>query len=271
MPATFDIIPLRFHFVASGPIHFPIGAGANLLRGSLGKNLMRIAPDAYARWFSPNSRGTSGCGPSGLRDQPRPFVIRASHLNGSAVAAGERFHFGVNVFETREPIVDLFGRAFEQRLGRIESIEGTEVLHLPLAHPPGPIHRVRVCFVTPTELKSAGHADTRPDFATLFARIRDRVSTLRALYGAGALDIDFKAMGARARQVRMTHCEIRRIDSVERLSHRTGQRHSLGGFTGVAEYEGDLGEFLPYLEIARWTGVGRQTVWGKGEIGWETY
>jgi hypothetical protein len=27
-----------------------------------------------------------------------------------------------------------------------------------------------------------------------------------------------------------------------------------------------MAEFLPYLEAARWTGVGRQTVWGKGEI-----
>jgi hypothetical protein len=45
----------------------------------------------------------------------------------------------------------------------------------------------------------------------------------------------------------------------------------LGGFVGVAEYEGDLNEFFPYLEIARWTGVGRQTVWGKGEINCEAY
>jgi len=32
------------------------------------------------------------------------------------------------------------------------------------------------------------------------------------------------------------------------------------------EYEGDLTEFVPYLRAARWTGVGRQTAWGKGAI-----
>ncbi|HML16367.1 MAG TPA: CRISPR system precrRNA processing endoribonuclease RAMP protein Cas6, partial [Bryobacteraceae bacterium] len=105
----------------------------------------------------------------------------------------------------------------------------------------------------------------RPEFGTLFARIRDRVSTLRALYGDGPLEIDFKSMGERAARIRMTCCEIRRVDA-ERTSRATGQRHSLGGFVGKAEYEGDLAEFLPYLEIARWTGVGRQAVWGKGEI-----
>jgi CRISPR-associated endoribonuclease Cas6 len=105
----------------------------------------------------------------------------------------------------------------------------------------------------------------RPRFAVLFARVRDRISTLRASYGAGPLEIDFDAAGERAAAVRMTCCELRWVD-VERRSSRTGQSHSIGGFLGSAEYEGELAEFLPYLEAARWTGVGRQAVWGKGEI-----
>ena len=36
--------------------------------------------------------------------------------------------------------------------------------------------------------------------------------------------------------------------------------------SAVAEYQGDTGEFLPILEAARWTGVGRHCVWGNGEI-----
>jgi hypothetical protein len=32
---------------------------------------------------------------------------------------------------------------------------------------------------------------------------------------------------------------------------------------GVAEYEGESGEFVPILDAAQWTGVGRQTVWGR--------
>ena len=121
--------------------------------------------------------------------------------------------------------------------------------------------RVRVRFLTPTELKGA----QTPDFGTLFARLRDRISTLRALYQDGAIAIDFKAMGERAAAVKTTRCEIEHV-AAERRSRRSGQTHSLGGFIGVVEYEGSLGEFLPYLEIGRYTGVGRQTVWGKGEI-----
>ena len=74
----------------------------------------------------------------------------------------------------------------------------------------------------------------------LFARARDRVSALRSLYGEGPLGIDFRAPGS---------------------------VHPLGGLVGVAEYEGEFGEFVPFLEAAQWTGVGRQTVWGKGRSG----
>jgi CRISPR/Cas system endoribonuclease Cas6 (RAMP superfamily) len=65
--------------------------------------------------------------------------------------------------------------------------------------------------------------------------------------------------------VKMTRCEINRVH-VERRSSRSRQVHSIGGFVGEAEYEGELTEFLPYLRLAEWTGVGRQTVWGKGAI-----
>jgi hypothetical protein len=68
----------------------------------------------------------------------------------------------------------------------------------------------------------------------------------------------------------MTRCDLQQIE-IDRTSRATGYTHPLGGFIGVAEYQGELGEFLPYLEIARWTGVGRQTVWGNGEIAWETF
>jgi hypothetical protein len=171
----------------------------------------------------------------------------------------------------REPAIEHFTRAFTElareglgpgrRQALLESLEGREPLQLSLQAKPEPVDRVRVRFLTPTELKGA----ERPAFAELLARIRDRISTLRALYGSGPLEVDFKAMGERASRVEMTRCEIENVE-VERLSGRTGQRHSLGGFVGIAEYRGDLAEFLPYLAIARSTGVGRHTVWGKGEI-----
>ncbi|MGA3203274.1 MAG: CRISPR system precrRNA processing endoribonuclease RAMP protein Cas6 [Bryobacteraceae bacterium] len=256
--STFELFALRFHFLAPVPAHFPEGETANLFRGQLGKILYRRDPAAYARFFSPvRDAGV----PSGLHDLPRPFVLRVRHLEGTTL---DRFHVGLNLFETNhraivDAMAELGRESFRAELVRVE---GQDVLRFPLAATV-PARRVRVHFLSPTELKNA----RRPEFGPLFSRIRDRIGTLRALYGSGPLEIDFKAMGERAMAIQMTRCDIRHVE-VERS---TGQRHPLGGFTGIAEYEGDLTEFIPYLEIAGYTGVGRQTVWGNGEISIETF
>jgi hypothetical protein len=269
----FELIPLRFAFTARDAIHFPHGKAANILRGAFGLALERIAGASdYARIFQPRADE----GPSGLADAPRPFVFRARQLDGVTVPAGGRFHFDLNLF-TLDPFArDCLVRAFDD-MGRegfgagrgtadLEWPAGTgDIVSLALSPVASAPPRIRVHFLTPTELKHEGRVVERPRFAILFARVRDRISTLRASYGAGPLDIDFSAAGERAAAVRMTRCELRWVD-VERRSSRTGQSHSIGGFLGSADYEGELAEFLPYLEAARWTGVGRQAVWGKGEI-----
>jgi CRISPR-associated endoribonuclease Cas6 len=268
-----ELIPLRFAFTAREPVHFPAGKAANVLRGAFGLALAQVAAAReYARLFQPRSED----GPSGLADPPRPFVFRARHLDGVTVPAGGDFEFGVNLFtldpEARESLVRAFEHAgregFGTRRGKAD-LRGAEaaggIVSLDLTASEPPPGRIRVRFLTPTELKHEGRVVERPDFAILFARVRDRISTLRALYGSGPLEIDFQGRGQRAAAVRLLRCELRRGE-LERRSSRTGQSHSIGGFTGFAEYEGEFAEFLPYLEAARWTGVGRQAVWGKGEI-----
>ncbi len=283
---TFEFYPLRFTFRAVDSLYFPPGKSANILRGGFGVIFRRLAcvPQCqsartcelrascpYASMFEPVALGG---GPSGLADWPRPFVFRAHRLDGKTIRPGQQFHFDMNLFDVRETSRSYLALAFAE-LGRegigpgrgraeLLSVDGTlQGLELNPDHRPAPA--VEVEFLTPTELKSGSQLVSRPDFPVLFARLRDRVSTLRALYGAGPLAIDFAALGQRAAAIRMTRCEVRPVE-VERKSSRTGQVHSLGGFIGSARYEGDLAEFLPFLHAGQYTGVGRQTVWGKGEI-----
>jgi len=248
--------------------------------------------------FEPSA--TSG-GPSGLADWPRPFVFRAAHLDGRTVAAGDRFHFDLNLFDhetsaiaylvltfvqlAREglgpgrrrveliSVAQLDGRGdavatlFES--GRLQPAQNVPPLEIDLDAAPEEVSHLRIAFLTPTELKSGQELAARPDFAILAARIRDRISTLRELYGAGPLEIDFRAFAQRASKIQMTSCELTTVN-VDRRSSRTGQVHGLGGFIGQADYTGsNLTEFIPYLKCAQWTGVGRQTVWGKGAIALE--
>lgn len=256
------LLPLRFHFAARDTLRFPASA-ANLLRGVLGSELRRRHPDAYRRLFAPRAEE----GPSGLADLPRPFVLRAEHLNGQVFAPGQTFHFDFRLFDLREPWLPALRDAFAALHGaELTGVSGADApMILPLDPPADPVQRVRVEFLTPTELKAGGGLAQRPEFHVLAARIRDRISTLLRYYGEGPLAIDFAEFGARAAAIRMTECRLRQVE-VRRRSRATAQRHSLGGFVGQACYEGDLTEFFPYLAAAQWTGAGRQTSWGKGAV-----
>jgi hypothetical protein len=247
----------------------------------------------YATVFAPT---TDGHGPSGLANPPLPFVFRARHLDGRTISPDECFYFDLHVFALDPEVIRYFVLAFSalaqeglgprrgklhlQRVRRIAAgcwpeqviyeggvrapgcaLEPVSLNLKPVAVSP----RLRVEFLSPTELKHGNRLTSQPRFPILFGLIRDRICTLRRLYGNGPLAVDFQGSGARAAAVQLTHWQGRRVE-VHRRSSRTGQSHSLGGFVGIAEYEGELSEFLPYLQAGRWTGVGRQSVWGKGEF-----
>ncbi|HWB84774.1 MAG TPA: CRISPR system precrRNA processing endoribonuclease RAMP protein Cas6 [Bryobacteraceae bacterium] len=281
---TFEFHRFHFRFRALDAIHFPVGGTTNLVRGMFGALLRRTAPaDAYLRLFEPGA--ALGASPSGFADWPRPFVIRAAHLDGVDIDVAGSFFFDIHCFDVRQPALAHFRAALAELAstgigpgrGRAELLtaEALDLDDIPaepdvplavsLVPEMGTLQRIAVRFVSPTELKIAGELATQPEFPVLLARLRDRISTLRALYGAGAFDIDFRAMGERASQVRLARCELL-WEHRTRRSSRTGQEHPLSGFTGDAEYEGEIAEFLPWLRAARWVGVGRQTVWGKGDM-----
>jgi hypothetical protein len=300
----FSLFPWRFCFTATDALYFPAGQSGNIIRGAFGTIFRSIVciPScpgarvcdrrqscAYAQLFEPGR--VRGGGPSGLAEWPRPFVFRASHLDGVILPRGDTFYFDVHVFDVNQPLLEYFVLAFGQlardglgpgrgtaRLDSVWQLDPAGRPHCRAQESDGPLtltlhadqpatSRVRVEFVTPTELKPA--ESDRPEFRILFSRVRDRISTLRQLYGAGPLLIDFRQMAERAAAVQLTHFESKQVH-VERRSSRTRQVHPIGGMIGTALYEGDLTEVLPFLRVAQWTGVGRQTVWGKGQIVAET-
>jgi hypothetical protein len=299
-----EIRPLRFTFRASGRVAFRIGSAANIFRGALGYALREtgcppscpsaaqcpFARDcAYGRIFEPTPAAE---GPSGFAQPPRPFVLRTRHLDGQAFEAGETFDVDMNLFDIRPQLVSDLTTAwtnlaqvgigaertpvsllrFGQRNEReeLQELLTNETLPSPLrlsllSPASSKELRIRVRFLSPTELKREGTSVAQPDFPILFARIRDRIGALMWRYGQDQLTVDHRQLGQRAAKISSENMNLEQATTTRRSS-RTGQVHSLGGFTGTAEYRGALDEFLPYLRAAQWTGVGRQTVWGKGEI-----
>lgn len=181
----------------------------------------------------------------------------------------------VHNFDERHDRLEEFTRAFES-LGRtglgairarveLESVSSRHLI-LPADLDPGNVSsRLSVRFLTPTELKVGAAPATSADFDVLIARAIERIDNLRRFYGDGPLDIDSAEARSVAKTVRIVESNLRHV-TAQRRSGRTGQTHPLGGFLGEVKYEGAVGCFLPVLRIAEWTGVGRQTTWGKGAI-----
>ncbi len=208
---------------------------ANEVRGHLGNLLYRHDKALYDEFFSPSAEG----GPSGLHDRPRPFVLRSRALH---------------IFSP--PLVP-----------RLASLLGAQPQFISWPLDPLPARRLRIEFLTPTELKHAGNTLRLPHFPALAARARDRVLSLLAFYqNEPTSHIDFASFAAQAELVQEIAREVEDTPGERRRSARNQNIHSLGGFTGWAEYSGPLDSLAPYLIAAQWTGVGRQTVWGKGEI-----
>ena len=251
---------------------------------------------AYARLFEPEWHD----GPSGFANAPRPFAIRAAALDGRRYQPGAIFPIDVHVFDVAEPVLEYLVLVFLElatagigggrgrtALRRVHALtaagrpgalvyedgcglrpEGNTKIELPLVAGEGvSVKGAVVRLLTPTELKSGGEVlDTLP-FHALFARARDRVCTLASRYSHPLLDLDFdfQWLGRRAAAVETVSSRLRWV-SAQRRSSRTGQVHPLGGLVGEVQYAGELTEFMPVLRAARWTGIGRQTVWGKGVV-----
>jgi hypothetical protein len=269
---SFEFYSWRLSFRALERFEFPHLLSANIFRGALGLFLSRVDPEAYQTLFEPSLLSN---GPSGFATPPRPFVFRCRHLDGRSFEVEDVFTVQLNVFLRDGSVFPALEKAFQTMGATGFGLQRSRAMALPepelrqLCFCLDPQHqavqRIRVRFESPTELKVSERVTDRPSFADLFSRVRDRLRLLSSLYGPGPLPVDFPRLNDRAAQIETLSCQLQHV-TAERHSSRTDQTHPLGGFTGWAEYAGDLTPFMSYLRIAEWTGVGRQTVWGKGEL-----
>ena len=223
----------------------PREASVNFFRGALGALLHEDAT-LYQAAFDP--RWTDG--PSGYRAAPRPFVLRYR----PGVLDLITFHA-----ELHSIIAGALSRTCRMEVASTGNFslptDGTEWSGL-----------LKLRFVTPTALKESGEIASEPQFRVLFRRLIERIRALGRFYQQWSADVDFAELSQQADQIEMTQCEWISRSGDRRRSARSGHSHELRGYVGWAEYAGPVGCFVPLLEIGRYTGVGRNTVWGNGEI-----
>jgi hypothetical protein len=246
---------IRLEFEVREEQRFPAGAAGNIVRGALGWAMRESLPAAYEEFFEPKQLA----GPSGLANRPRPFVLRATHLDGRTIQPREIFHIDLHLF--REIPREAFVVAFERiRLGRLRNVR-SETISVSLDGAHRGIKTLTLLFITPTKLKADSGLAALPHFPVVFARARDRVRAL----SSHEFTLGFAGLAQRSEGISLISHQLKHHRQL-RTSSKTGQTHPIGGFTGEAVYAGDLDEFLPILQAAHWTGIGRQTVWGNGVI-----
>lgn len=246
-----------------------------------------------------------------LRDPPRPFVLTDPHPAAPSLPAGESVLLGLTVVGTAVTELPYFVVSL-RRLGsegvgrsqvrfRIDSVRCADASDMPgptvfehgsdLVRPvrialrardlarPGDTSatRIRVRFVTPTELRSGedgaateAKADPTlpepPSFGTLIRRTRNRVGALATFFGEGPIAHDAGALGPLADSVTLVQAELTHTRMLRRSS-RTGQRHPIGGVLGSVVYQGEaIAALMPWLRLAESLGVGKHATFGNGRI-----
>lgn len=118
-------------------------------------------------------------------------------------------------------------------------------------------------FLTPLRFKSGNNISARLDFTSLVRCMLRRISSIMNTYGQGEPDIDYRGLLQRSEAVRTTS-ERLYWQSWSRYSNRQNASTSLSGIMGTISFKGEIGEFLPLMELARFLHVGKQSTFGLG-------
>ena len=121
---------------------------------------------------------------------------------------------------------------------------------------------VHVSLVTPLRIKAKGKLVTKLDFTTLFETVARRIELLDAIYGSGEFQVPEDLL-EKAKSVETVSDAIRWYDW-GRFSTRQKREMRFGGMMGDIRFKGELGRFMPILELGRHVGAGQATTFGLG-------
>lgn len=283
----------RFHFnlIVHSPISFSKNIGA-MLRGGFGNALKKVTctiPDmacldcplyricAYPYLFETPPPDATSRMPKGLAI-PRPFVIEPPIEHKSHYEPGEAITFGLVLIGKGIDYLPYFVRAFEtlgQRgMGasrgkfKIQAVDPV----LENAQQVSEGDQLTLRFLTPARIVGNGHPVAEIDFPVFFRTLSRRITNLQVFHGAFQEALLPDALLSRAKEIRVVSHTLRWFDQ-ERYSRRQNRSIPQGGLVGEIVFEGEMGPFLPYLQLGELVHVGKGATFGMGryEMGKKEY
>jgi hypothetical protein len=122
-----------------------------------------------------------------------------------------------------------------------------------------------LCLLTPLRLKFANQLQAELPFHLLVRALLRRVSSLFATFGDGEPQLDYRGLVARAQEIQAASSRLHWHDW-KRYSNRQEQSMLMGGMSGDISYRGELGDYLPLLELGKILHLGKQSAFGLGQI-----
>ncbi len=295
---SLKVLWVRFDAIALGPVQTGFQL-APVIRGTIGTRLRELVCSSPLAASCTSCSSQHLCDfqllfGSAIKP-PRPYVVRVP-LHQRHLQQGEPFAFDIllfgeacaalsNVVKALEMAQKrgLGGRSHQFRLSRVDILdsEGHRSAELPyrtltrkdtkpptgfaIQDPPAipgssfATVRLKVRFLTPTDIKRGTTSRSAPSFQALIDSIGSRCRAMVKRWGTGAVQWPY---GAETIKTRRTSGELR-IET-RRSRSQPGHIHDLSGFVGEVEYTGDLARFAAWLRLGELLHVGDDTAFGAG-------
>lgn len=140
--------------------------------------------------------------------------------------------------------------------------------------------KLRILFLTPTRIKQkqphltpnmmedperkSRLVRSEFDFSLFIRRLLRRLCWLAEAHCGQERELDFPRLLLKAQDIKTTYQNLSWYDWGRYSSHQRAYL-KMGGFTGQITFEGDLGEFLPFIKLGEYLHIGNGTAYGLGK------
>jgi hypothetical protein len=126
--------------------------------------------------------------------------------------------------------------------------------------------QVLLRFLTPTRLKIGERFISHRNFQFhhLFCCLLRRISDISSVHCDEELPRHYGYLIDEATKIK-TQSELNWTDDWQHYSKGQKMKMKFGGIVGQVNFEGNLGEFLPFLQLGEWLHVGKSTAFGNGK------
>lgn len=224
-----------------------------------------VAPESQQRQFEPDETLTMGLKVFGSFNQYLPYYVYAlDHLGQWGL--GKQTNQGCGRFNVEQVLhgqTPLYDRQQQllhipQQLPRLQ----------PQTAPPAENGCLTVTWHTPLRVKQDNRLQAQLPFVTLVRAALRRVSSLYTSYGNQLPQFSYTDLVRQAEHITADQSQLAWQD-IPRYSNRQKTSMLLGGLVGTVHYYGQLGPYLPLLELASHVHVGKQTAFGLGRFSYQ--